>query len=55
MVLNKFNLFRMPKEIEVIGTDISEMGGVPQWLYDKLRIEYSTFITPGGSKIGIPG
>ena len=27
--LKKLNLFRIEKEIELLGTDISEMGGVP--------------------------
>jgi hypothetical protein len=28
-VLKRLGLLRIPKEIEVLGTDISEMGGVP--------------------------
>jgi ammonia channel protein AmtB len=31
--LNKFNLFRVPKEIEIMGLDIAEMGGVNEEVY----------------------
>jgi hypothetical protein len=42
--LNRFNLFRLPKEIELVGTDYSEMGGIPDWLYVRLRLNYSTLV-----------
>ena len=51
-MLKKLHLFRIEKEIELLGTDISEMGGVPQGLYEKLRLEYATYITPNASTIG---
>ena len=41
LVLMKLGLFRLPKEIEVIGTDVSEMGGMPLWMYEKIRHQYS--------------
>lgn len=37
MLLNKFKLFRVPKEIEIMGLDIAEMGGVPEEIYAQLR------------------
>lgn len=45
-LLKRFGLFRLSKEIEVIGTDVSEMGGMPQWLYEKLRHQYSNKVSP---------
>jgi ammonium transporter, Amt family len=39
--LNKFNLFRVPKEIEIMGLDIAEMGGVSEEIYDKLRKNFN--------------
>lgn len=39
-LLNKYNLFRVPKEIEIMGLDIAEMGGVNEQVYAKLRKEF---------------
>jgi hypothetical protein len=38
--LNRFGLFRVPKEIEIMGLDIAEMGGVSENVYSKLRKEF---------------
>jgi len=38
--LNRFNLFRVPKEIEIMGLDIAEMGGVNEEIYSKLRTDF---------------
>jgi len=38
--LNRFGLFRVPKEIEIMGMDIAEMGGVPEDVYAKLRKDF---------------
>ena len=38
--LNRFNLFRVPKEIEIMGLDIAEMGGVNEEIYFKLRTDF---------------
>ena len=43
-LLKRFGLLRLSKEIEVLGTDLTEMGGVPQWLYNEIRIGYSSYI-----------
>ena len=43
--MKKFNLLRVPKEIEVVGLDISELGGVPDEVYVKLRKDFG-FLTP---------
>lgn len=43
-LLKKFKLLRLSKEIEVLGTDLTEMGGVPQWLYDEIKVGYSSYI-----------
>ena len=39
-LLNKYHLFRVPKEIEIIGLDIAEMGGVSEEIYAKLRKDF---------------
>jgi hypothetical protein len=46
--MKKFDLLRVPKEIEIIGMDISELGGVNEEVYSKLRKDFSLF-TPFGS------
>ncbi len=38
--LNRFDLFRVPKEIEIMGLDIAEMGGVNEEIYSKLRTDF---------------
>jgi hypothetical protein len=38
--MKKLNLLRVPKEIEVVGLDISELGGVPEEVYAKLRKDF---------------
>jgi hypothetical protein len=38
--LNRFHLFRVPKEIEIMGLDIAEMGGVNEEIYSKLRTDF---------------
>jgi hypothetical protein len=43
--LNRYGLFRVPKEIEIIGLDISELGGVNEDVYSKLRKDFS-LLTP---------
>lgn len=46
--MKRFNLLRVPKEIEIIGMDISELGGVSEEVYAKLRKDFG-FLTPMGS------
>lgn len=48
LILNKLNLFRVPKEIEIIGLDISEMGGLSDDMYSKLRKDFA-INSPRGS------
>ena len=36
LTMKKLNLLRVPKEIEIVGLDISELGGVPEEVYAKL-------------------
>ena len=38
--LNRLNLFRVSKEIEIMGLDIAEMGGVNEEIYSKLRTDF---------------
>jgi len=45
-LLNKFHLFRVPKEIEIMGLDIAEMGGVNEEIYGKLRKEFGVASPP---------
>lgn len=46
--MKRFDLLRVPKEIEIIGMDISELGGVSEEVYAKLRKDFG-FLTPMGS------
>lgn len=48
--LNKFGLLRVPKEIEIMGLDIAEMGGVSEDIYSKLRKEFGV-ASPGNSPV----
>jgi len=45
LTMKRFNLLRVPKEIEVVGLDISELGGVPEEVYSKLRKDFG-FMSP---------
>ena len=45
LLMKKFNLLRVPKEIEVVGLDIAELGGVSEDVYAKLRKDFG-FLTP---------
>ena len=40
LTMKKFNLFRVPKEVEIIGLDISELGGVNEDVYRKLKRDF---------------
>lgn len=56
-LLNKYHLFRVPKEIEIMGLDIAEMGGVSEEVYAKLRKEFgvqSPLATPMQSHLSPP-
>jgi hypothetical protein len=46
--MRKLDLLRVPKEIEIIGLDISELGGVSEEVYSKLRKDFG-FLSPGAS------
>jgi ammonia channel protein AmtB len=45
LIMKRFDLLRVPKEIEVVGLDISELGGVSEDVYAKLRKDFG-FLTP---------
>lgn len=45
LLMKKLDLLRVPKEIEVVGLDISELGGVSEEVYTKLRKDFG-FLTP---------
>ena len=53
--LNRFGLFRVPKEIEIMGLDIAEMGGVNETVYSKLRTDFGVLspstLTPQYSQL----
>jgi hypothetical protein len=38
--MKRFNLLRVSKEIEIIGMDISELGGVSEEMYNKLKRDF---------------
>lgn len=50
LLMKKFDLLRVPKEIEVIGLDISELGGIPDEVYQKLKKDFG-FLSPGASAV----
>jgi len=39
-IMNRLGLFRVDAAVEVIGLDISELGGVPQALLDKIKMDF---------------
>lgn len=43
LTMKKFNLLRVPKEIEIIGMDISELGALSEETYGKLRKDFGIF------------
>ncbi len=38
--MKKLNLLRIGKEIEIIGLDIAELGGMTDEVYQRIKIEY---------------
>ena len=46
--MRKLNLLRVPKEIEIIGMDISELGGVSSDMYARLKRDFD-IATPNAS------
>lgn len=50
LIMKRFDLLRVPKEIEVVGLDISELGGVSEEVYSKLKKDFG-FLTPQGSAV----
>lgn len=50
LTMKKLNLLRVPREIEVVGLDISELGGVSEDVYARLRKDFG-FLTPTGSPV----
>jgi hypothetical protein len=47
--LNKLGIFRIPKEIEIVGLDIAEMGGVEPVVYEKVKAH--SFVSKTNSMI----
>lgn len=47
--LMRLNIFRIPKEIEIVGLDIAEMGGVEPVVYEKIKAH--TFVSKTNSVI----
>ncbi len=46
--MKRFDLLRVPKEIEIIGMDVSELGALSEDMYAKLRKDFG-FLTPSAS------
>lgn len=46
--MKRFDLLRVPKEIEIIGMDVSELGAMSEDMYAKLRKDFG-FLTPSAS------
>lgn len=40
LTMKKLNLLRVPKEIEIVGLDIAELGGVSEEVYNKLKRDF---------------
>lgn len=40
LLMNKLKLLRINKEIEIIGLDIAELGGMTDEIYQRIKIEY---------------
>jgi ammonia channel protein AmtB len=40
LLMKKLNLLRIEKEIEIIGLDVAELGGLSDDVYQKIKIEY---------------
>jgi hypothetical protein len=50
-IMNRLGLFRVDAAVEVIGLDISELGGVPQALLDKIKMDFleKMYLNNGGN------
>lgn len=40
MIMKKLNYLRIQKEVEIIGLDVAELGGLTEEVYSKIKIEY---------------
>lgn len=40
LLMKKLDLLRIPKEIEIIGLDVAELGGLSDDVYQKIKVEY---------------
>ena len=49
--MKKLGLLRIKKEIEIIGLDIAELGGLTDEVYQKIKIDYgrNVNLTPDGN------
>jgi hypothetical protein len=50
-IMNRLGLFRVDAAVEVIGLDISELGGMPQALLDKIKMDFleKMYLNNGGN------
>lgn len=40
LIMKKLGLLRIAKEIEIIGIDVAELGGLTDEVYQKIKLEY---------------
>ena len=45
-IMKRLGLFRVDMAIELIGLDIAEMGGLSEEVYEKIRRDYSSTLSP---------
>ena len=45
LTMKKLGLLRIPKEIEIVGLDIAELGGLTEEVYQKIKVEYGRNMT----------
>lgn len=42
--MQRLGILRVDKEVEVVGLDMAELGGMTQELYSKLKVEYGQYL-----------
>lgn len=53
LIMKRFGLLRIAKEIEIIGIDVAELGGLTDEVYQKIKLEYGRNLALNdGSMVG---
>lgn len=40
MIMKKLDMLRIAKEVEIIGIDVAELGGLSDDIYQRIKLEY---------------